>query len=190
MSLELRVTHLEELVLALQSRVSQLEALLTPRSRSASFELVTQTPAPRAYPRTSTPDRQPPRTPLVVSPSGLEPTPVTSATGASASAQDSAEQRAAACREIGLFLRRAVSGQHRGASGRDRLNQQSRLWLVVRDFRGELKDPVVVCNRFSQCAQLCKQGSDCGDSVFVGLPARRDVIAVCAAGGFQLPASW
>ena len=39
MSLELRVTHLEELVLALQSRVSQLEALLSPRARSASFEL-------------------------------------------------------------------------------------------------------------------------------------------------------
>ncbi|OLQ12794.1 hypothetical protein AK812_SmicGene3304 [Symbiodinium microadriaticum] len=42
MSLELRVTHLEELVLALRSRVAHLESLLSPRARSASFEVVAQ----------------------------------------------------------------------------------------------------------------------------------------------------
>ena len=190
MSLELRVTHLEELVLALRSRVAHLESLLSPRARSASFEVVAQTPTPRSYPRASSPERQATRTPVVVS-SGLEIGPPAAPTAsASASSQETGEQRAAACREIGLFLRRAVNVLHRGASGRDRLSQQSRLWLVVRDFEGTRRDPVVVCHKFSQCAQLCKRGSECGDSVFVGLPARRDVIAVCAAGDFQLPASW
>ena len=71
MSLELRVTDLEELVSALQSRVTQLESLLSPRARSASFELVSQPSAAGPYPyRDSTPDRRPgqqlPQTPVSV----------------------------------------------------------------------------------------------------------------------------
>ena len=45
-----------------------------------------------------------------------------------------------------------------------------------------------MCTKFSECAALCKRGSDCGDSVFVGLPARRDVLAVAAAAQLTLPA--
>ena len=43
---------------------------------------------------------------------------------------------APACREVGLFLRRVRDGEHRGASGRDRLPGASRYWVVVRDCRG------------------------------------------------------
>ena len=101
-----------------------------------------------------------------------------------------ANERAAACREIGLFLRRCLAGEHRGASGRDRIPQASRYWLVLRDFAGANLEPAVVCHRFADCARLCKRGSDLGDSICIGLPARQDIIAVAAAVDVALPASW
>ena len=67
---------------------------------------------------------------------------------------------------------------------------QSRLWLVVRDFDGTVREPAVVCHRFSDCAALCKRQGECGESVFVGLPARRDVLAVAAAAEITLPLNW
>ena len=101
-----------------------------------------------------------------------------------------ANERAAACREIGLFLRRCLAGEHRGASGRDRIPQSSRYWLVLRDFAGATIEPAVVCHRFADCARLCKRGSDLGDSICIGLPARQDIIAAAAAADIALPASW
>ena len=98
--------------------------------------------------------------------------------------------RAAACREIGLFLRRAKNGEHRGASGRDRLPGASRYWVVVRNFSGEELHPVGIFSRFSDCKSLVKRGSDLGDSVCIGLPSRGDVIAVLNAADIPLPDSW
>ena len=60
-------------------------------------------------------------------------------------------ERAAACREIGRWLRRATDGQHRGACGRDRLPQGSRYWVITRDFHGNLCSPVWVVRRFPVC---------------------------------------
>ena len=174
MSLELRVQHLEELVVSLRNQVAALEARLNARSRDSSFDIV---------PAASTSSATAARSEAVLQ-SVQEP----AAASGRGSTPDS--DRAAACREIGLFLRRALSGQHRGTSGRDRLQLQSRLWLVVRTFEGNECSPAIVCTKFSECAALCKRGSDCGDSVFVGLPARRDVLAVAAAAQLTLPASW
>ena len=98
--------------------------------------------------------------------------------------------RAAACREVGLFLRRARDGEHRGASGRDRLPGASRYWVVVRDFAGVLQNPVGIYSRFSDCKSLVKRGVDLGDSVCIGLPSRGDVIAVLNAADIPLPDSW
>ena len=98
--------------------------------------------------------------------------------------------RAAACREIGLFLRRARDGEHRGASGRDRLAGSSRYWVVVRDFSGVLQEPVGIYSRFADCKSLVKRGVDLGDSVCIGLPSRGDVIAVLNAADIPLPDGW
>ena len=57
-------------------------------------------------------------------------------------------------------------------SGRNRLPQASRYWIVAKDFHGTPLSPAVVCNRFSATERLCKVGGDLGDSVFVGVPAR------------------
>ena len=102
----------------------------------------------------------------------------------------SPRSRGAACREIGLFLKRARDGEHRGVSGRDRLPDASRYWVVVRDFSGNLLEPVGIFSRFGDCKGLVKRGSDLGNSVFIGLPSRGDVIAVLDAAGIPLPDRW
>ena len=87
--------------------------------------------------------------------------------------QTPAQSHAAACREIGLFLRRCLAGVHRGASGRDPgITQASRSWIIARDFHGS-DFQTVVATRFSEAARPCKQGSECGDSVFVCVPLPR-----------------
>ena len=52
-------------------------------------------------------------------------------------------------REVGLFLRRSLSGQHRGSSGRDACPLASRYWIVVRDFDGVVYSPPRVFARWS-----------------------------------------
>ena len=45
--------------------------------------------------------------------------------------------------EIGQFLRRALNGEHRGSSGRDRLKLANRCYLILADFRGRrLQKPI------------------------------------------------
>ena len=93
--------------------------------------------------------------------------------------------RAAAARQIGQFLRRAVSGHRRGSSGRDLIPQASRYWLVVRSFDEEVFDPVRVYSKWEKAKPVVKRGSDLGDSVFIGLPALEDIRIVVEAGGFS-----
>ena len=83
--------------------------------------------------------------------------------------------REAIAEEIGRFLHRCISGQHRGASGRDKNPLGSRLWLCVRDYHGQIYTPVRVFRTWSSCKLLCKpNGQDPGDSVFVGVPSERE----------------
>ena len=83
--------------------------------------------------------------------------------------------REAIAEEIGRFLFRCVSGQHRGTSGRDKNPLGSRLWICVRDYHGQIYTPVRVFRTWSSCKLLCKPGGqDPGDSVFVGVPSERE----------------
>ena len=93
--------------------------------------------------------------------------------------------RAAAARQIGEFLRRAVSGERRGSSGRDLIPQASRYWVVVRSFDQEVFDPIRVYSKWEKAKSVVKRGSDLGDSVFIGLPALEDTRIAVQAGGFS-----
>ena len=106
---------------------------------------------------------------------------------APASASSTSASRREICREVGQFLRRSLSGLPRGSSGRDRLELASRYWIVVKDFDGNVFSPPRVFGRFGDCKGLVKRGSDCGDSIFVGLPSREDVVVALEAGSFELP---
>ena len=69
-------------------------------------------------------------------------------------------QREEIARELGVWLRRALEGEHRQASGRDRLPLASRYYLVVKDYVGTTYEhPILVFNRFSRVRDLCQRGT-------------------------------
>ena len=96
-------------------------------------------------------------------------------------------EREAICDEIGDFIRRSLDGDHRGASGRDRLHLPSRIWLVFRDYEGLCYKPVRVCRSWQSCKDLVKRGDGAGDSVYVGLPSEREACRVAGRAGVGWP---
>ena len=105
------------------------------------------------------------------------------------SAPLSVSEREEICRGIGRFIRRALSGDHRGSSGRDQIQLASRLWLVFRNHQGEeFLRPCKLLHRFSEVKRECSDGrGDWGDSVFVGLPGLIDARRVVETAGASLP---
>ena len=98
------------------------------------------------------------------------------------------QQREEICDQIGRFLARAIAGAHRGSSGREKINLPSRLWIIVRDFSGQIYTPVKVVKSWSSCKVLCKpSNNECGDSVFVGVPSEREARRVVAAAQLEWP---
>jgi hypothetical protein len=98
-------------------------------------------------------------------------------------------EREAICDQIGKFLARSISGGFRGASGRDRIPLPSRLWIIVRDFAGQIYTPVKVVRSWTSCKVLCKPcNNECGDSVFVVVPSEREARRVVAAAELEWPA--
>lgn len=96
--------------------------------------------------------------------------------------------REAICDEIALWLTRSLNGDHRGSSGRDRLNLPSRVWVVARDFEGNDFNAPRVYRQFGSCKSSVKRGTDCGQSIFVGLPSQREAFRVISAAGLSRPA--
>ncbi len=99
-------------------------------------------------------------------------------------------EREGICGDIAAFLVRALSGQARGTSGRDRINLPSRVWLVCRNFEGEDYNPVRVFKIFTLCKDLVKRGPDCGQAVFIGLPSEREARFVIGLAGLSWPADY
>ena len=99
-------------------------------------------------------------------------------------------QREAIADGIGLFLHRSLGGEHRQSSGRDRIPLPSRIWIICRDFAGQIYTPVKVVRSWSSCRELCKPrgvpGAP-GDAVFVGLPSEREGRRAVAAAGLIWP---
>ena len=189
MSLGSRVAALEREVAELRTLVARLSAQLE-ESEGSSFDLVPASSPAAARPRPLNPS---PSAASSRSQAAFSPQTRTLASASSSAAGAGAVtpgSRGAACREIGLFLRRCLNGEHRGASGRDRLPGGSRFWVVAKDYHGCEVSPVQVFTRFGDCKPVVKVGSDLGLSVCIGLPSRGDVIAVCSAAGLELPAKW
>ena len=96
-------------------------------------------------------------------------------------------EREAICDEIAAYVRRCLEGSHRGSSGRDRIQLPSRIWLVFRDFSGNLYQPVKVCRSWGECKALVKRNEDTGESIFVGLPSEREACRVAGVSGVGWP---
>ena len=90
--------------------------------------------------------------------------------------------------EVGAFLGRAVRGEHRGNSGRSRVNLSSRVYIVLAGFDGRVLEEPLLFSNFGAARELCLRGPDSGNSIFVGLPSQAEAaIALCVA-GFAWPA--
>ena len=97
------------------------------------------------------------------------------------------QQRELIARDIGQWIAQAVRGARRGPSGRDRLPYSSRVWLVFKDFAGDIQDPVGVFNSWHACKLQVRTGASFGESIFIGLPSLRECRWVGEAAGFQWP---
>ena len=98
-------------------------------------------------------------------------------------------QREEIARGIGVWLRRALEGEHRQNSGRDRVPLSSRYYLAVKDYAGNTyENPILVFSRFARVQDLCQRGSDWSDSIFIGVPSQREGQVAAAAAGLIWPA--
>ena len=98
--------------------------------------------------------------------------------------KQSTAEREVICQQIGRFVRLALRGEWHGASGRDRINLPSRIWIVFKDFYGQEHNPVLVFRNWSSCRDLVKRGGDrLGQSVFLGLPTQWEAKLVTSLAG-------
>ena len=79
-------------------------------------------------------------------------------------------ERLAIADQIAGFIERSLAGGHRGNSGREKNPLQSRYWVVIRDYAGQIYSPVKVFTRWGSAKDLVKKVHDCGDSIFIGFP--------------------
>ena len=93
------------------------------------------------------------------------------------------QEREEIATNLGLWVARAVRGEHRGASGRDRNPLSSRVWITMRDFQGLIYDPPLIHKTWAGCKALCKRGSEAGDAVFFGLPTQQEARRAVEAAG-------
>ena len=101
-------------------------------------------------------------------------------------AQDT-EARRALARQIGAFLARAVAGDHRQSSGRDRLKLESSIYIVLVNYEGEEFEHPRIFRSFGPVRSLCKRGHSCGRAVFIGLPTEWEARIAVEAAGHQWP---
>lgn len=183
--LRAEVRHLRRLVDELRATSPAGEDQVSDsRSTSRSFERVTSRGSTSGYSareETRTPERDLPA-------AAAQPSAAPHVGGSSAACSLSWLEREAICDQIGRFLARSISGAHRGSSGRDKIPLASRLWVVVRDYSGQIYTPVKVVKSWASCKVLCKPSNhECGDSVFVGLPSEREARRVVQAAQLTWP---
>ena len=96
-------------------------------------------------------------------------------------------ERLAIAEGAGRFLRRALAGDFRGGSGRDRVRLSSQIYVLVRDLSGRVYDPVEVYQNFSTLKPKVKSGDSAGNSIFIGVPTQWEAKAAVAAANLRWP---
>ena len=98
------------------------------------------------------------------------------------------DYRYGVAREIGWFIKRALEGDHRRLSGREKLKGlQNRCYIIVRDFKGQVYDPVLLVRAYSKVRNLCQENGSWGDSVFVGFASTQEASVAASTAGFSWP---
>jgi hypothetical protein len=90
--------------------------------------------------------------------------------------------------EVGRFLGRALRGEHRGVSGRQKVNLSSRVYIALAGYDGQHFPTPRLFSSFNQVRELCQRGPDSGDSIYVGLPSQAEAALALRAAGLNWPA--
>lgn len=98
--------------------------------------------------------------------------------------------RVEAAESIGQWLRRSLDGLARGLSGRERIPQANKYYLIARDFENQVYNPPLVLDSWAATKELCQRRGQLGDSIFVGLPTRSEVRIVAQSAGLEIPAAF
>ena len=158
--LEARVTSLERELADLYITVRALQVRInTAESQDQEFELIASTPSTQSG-------------------SIAAGQPKAKASARSAEAGPEGAARNQILKQIGLWIRRALEGNHRGLSGRELLPGGSRYYFIARSFSGEVFDPARVVSPWAVAERVVKYRGDTGDLVFVGLCRWEDRIVV------------
>ena len=97
--------------------------------------------------------------------------------------------RVAAAQSIGAWLKRCLAGQRRGLSGREKIQQASRYYLVVRDSSGTDYNPPLVFASWKDTKDRVYVQGQPGDSIFVGIPTKEEGRIALLAAGLPVPAA-
>lgn len=97
-------------------------------------------------------------------------------------------ERQRIARDIGEWVKRALRGQRQGLSGRERITQNSRYYLVFKDFDSVVHNPPLLFTTWAECKTVVTRNRQSGDSVYLGLPTREEARIVCSAAGHSSPA--
>lgn len=97
------------------------------------------------------------------------------------------EARVKLAKQLGTWLRKGVDRENRGASGRELLDLQSRIYIVLCDFNGELLSHPKVFKNFASVTNVCKRGNSFGDSNFIGVPSEWEARIVVSEAGYTWP---
>ena len=98
-------------------------------------------------------------------------------------------ERISAAQDIGKFLRRCLSGQPRGASGRSRIAAPSAVYIVCQSFDLEVFDPPKVFFTWGEAKPWVIRNGSPGQSIFVGLPTPNEAKIAIEAAGCEVPAA-
>ena len=100
------------------------------------------------------------------------------------------DRRLELARESGRFIVRCLEGRDRRNSGQHQINLPKRVYILVRDGKGNVsRDPVEVYFRFSDIKPRVQVGSGYGDSIFVGFASQREAQEAVRAAGLGWPAN-
>ena len=95
--------------------------------------------------------------------------------------------RTAVLKVIGSWLVHALAGRIVGRSGRERLPESSRVYLILQDSVGNPFNPARVCQSWREAQRIVKPRGQLGSSVFIGLPSLADARIVCQETGVEWP---
>lgn len=96
-------------------------------------------------------------------------------------------EREEACLGIGAWVRQSLAGAAHGLSGRERISQQSRYYLVFKNFDQQVFNPPLFFESWAPCAEVVKRRGQLGNSIFIGLPTKRECYLVTVAAGSIVP---